>query len=152
MDELDSAIVRHLQRDARQTNRDLARALGIAPSTCLERTRALRARGVITGYHAAVDPAALNRHVQALIHFQVRPLNRAVIETFKAYAAGLPEVNTVYVVTGGDDMIVHVSVPSVDYLHGFLMDKFTERREVVGFRSSVIYQHTHNRVLEPLTP
>lgn len=152
MDELDSAIVRHLQRDARQTNRDLARALGIAPSTCLERIRALRARGVITGYHAAVDSAALNRHVQALIHFQIRPLSRAVIEAFKTYAAALPEVSTVYVVTGGDDMIVHVSVPSVDYLHGFLMDKFTERREVVGFRTSVIYQHTYNQVLAPLTP
>ncbi|MDK9497115.1 hypothetical protein QEZ40_001768 [Streptomyces katrae] len=40
----------------------------------------------------------------------------------------------------------------MDYLHGFLMDKFTERREVVGFRTSVIYQHAHNQVLEPLTP
>ncbi|WP_328979937.1 hypothetical protein [Streptomyces canus] len=49
-------------------------------------------------------------------------------------------------------LIVHVSVPNVDYLHGFLMDKFTARREVVGFRTSVIYQHTHNQVLEPLTP
>lgn len=49
-------------------------------------------------------------------------------------------------------MIVHVCVPNVDYLHGFLMDKFTARREVVGFRTSVIYQHTHNQVLEPLTP
>nr|WP_308363802.1 Lrp/AsnC ligand binding domain-containing protein [Streptomyces sp. ISL-86] len=74
------------------------------------------------------------------------------MQAFKTYAAGLPEVSTVYVVTGGDDMIVHVSVPSVDYLHGFLMDKFTERREVVGFRTSVIYQHTHNQVLAPLIP
>lgn len=45
MDDIDSAIVRELQRDARQTNRDLARRLNIAPSTCLERVRALRARG-----------------------------------------------------------------------------------------------------------
>ena len=58
MDELDSAIVRHLQQDARQTNRDLARTLGIAPSTCLERVRALRAAGVLTGFHAGVDLAA----------------------------------------------------------------------------------------------
>ena len=49
-------------------------------------------------------------------------------------------------------MIVQVSAPSVDHLHGFLMDKFTARREVVGFRTSVIYQHTHNQVLAPLTP
>ena len=51
----DSAIVRELVRDARLTNRELANQLGIAPSTCLVRTRLLRQRGVITGFHAEVD-------------------------------------------------------------------------------------------------
>ena len=76
LDELDSAIIRHLQQDARQTNRDLARKLEVAPSTCLERVRALRERGVITGYHAEISLPAVNRNVQALLHVQVRPLNR----------------------------------------------------------------------------
>ena len=67
MDAMDRAILRRLQQDGRQTNRDLAEAVGIAPSTALERTRALRARGVITGVHAAVDPVALGRSVQALV-------------------------------------------------------------------------------------
>jgi DNA-binding Lrp family transcriptional regulator len=139
-------------RDARQTNRDLARTLGFAPSTCLERIRSPRACGVITGCPAAVDPAALDRHVQALIHFKIRPLSRAVIETFKTCAAGLPEVSTVYVVTGGDDMIVHVSAPSVDHVHGFLMDKFTARREVVGFGLDDLPAHPQpgNRTPHPL--
>ena len=150
MDELDSAIVRHLQRDARQTNRDLAQALGIAPSTCLERTRALRQRGVITGYHAEVSLAALNRHVQAFLHVQIRPMSRSVIEGFKVYVSALPEVLSVFVVAGGDDFLVHVAVPSVDGLHAFLMDRFSERREIVGFRSSVIYQHSRNQVISPL--
>ena len=92
VDELDSAIVGHLQTNARQTNRELARAVGIAPSTCLERVRVLRDRGVITGYHAEISLAALNRGVQALLHVQVRPLSRTVIEGFKAYAMALPEV------------------------------------------------------------
>jgi DNA-binding Lrp family transcriptional regulator len=150
VDELDSAIVRHLQTDARQTNRDLARTLGIAPSTCLERVRALRDRGVITGYHAEISLAALNRSVQALLHVQVRPLSRTVIESFKAYAMTLPEVLSVYVVAGGDDFLVHAAVPSVDSLHAFLMDKFSARREVVGFRSSIIYEHARKPVTEPL--
>ena len=150
MDEVDSAIVRELQRDARQTNRDLARAVGIAPSTCLERVRLLRDRGVLIGYHAGVSLAALNRHVQAFLHVQVRPMSRDVIEGFKAYAAGLPEVLSVFVVAGGDDFLVHVAVPSIDALHAFLMDKFTGRREIVGFRSSVIYQHSQNRIIEEL--
>ena len=75
MDELDSAIIRELQEDARQSNRDIARKVGIAPSTCLERTRLLRQRGVIRGYHADIDLAALNRGVQALVAAQVRPLS-----------------------------------------------------------------------------
>ena len=150
MDELDSAIIEHLQTNARQTNRELARAVGVAPSTCLERVRALRERGVITGYHAEIDLPSLNRGVQALLHLQVRPLSRTVIESFKAYAMTLPEVLSVFVLTGGDDFLVHVAVPSIDGLHTFLMDKFTGRREIIGFRSSVIYQHSRKQVIEPL--
>ena len=150
MDDVDSAIVRELQSNARQTNRDLARAVGIAPSTCLERVRLLRDRGVITGYHAEINLAALNRHVQAFLHVQVRPMSREIIENLKTYVTALPEVLSVFVVAGGDDLLVHVGVPSVDALHSFLMDKFSQRREIVGFRSSVIYQHTQNRVLNEL--
>src|SRR5699024_1942576 len=114
VDELDTAILQHLQTDARQTNRELARTIGVAPSTCLERVRSLRQRGVITGYHAEINLAAVNRQVQALLHVQVRPLSRTVIDGFKKYAMRLPEVLSVFVVAGGDDFLVHVAVPSVD--------------------------------------
>jgi DNA-binding Lrp family transcriptional regulator len=150
MDELDSAIVANLQRDARLTNRDLARAVGIAPSTCLERVRALRARGVITGYRAEVSLPALNRHIQALLHVQIRPLSREVITNFKQYVTPLPEVLSVFVVAGSDDLIIHVAVPGVDELHAFLMDKFGKRREIVSFRSSIVYQHSQSQVIVPL--
>jgi len=80
VDALDRAILRRLQQDGRQTNRDLAEAVGIAPSTALERTRALRARAVITGVHAAVDPVALGRSVQALVGVRIRPQSRETIE------------------------------------------------------------------------
>lgn len=152
MDDIDSAIVRELQRDARQTNRELARMLDIAPSTCLERVRALRARGVITGYRATVDLRALNRPVQALLTIRIRPMNREVIERFKAFLTSLPEVLSVYVVAGGDDFLVHVAVPDVDRLHTLLMDQVFKRREVVDCRSSFIYQHVANDVIEPLPP
>jgi DNA-binding Lrp family transcriptional regulator len=150
MDELDAAIVRRLQEDAGQTNRELAAAVGIAPSTCLERVRALRRRGVITGFHAAVDPAALNRRLEALIAVQARPLSREVIDSFKRHVSALPEVLEVFVLAGGDDFLVRVAVPDVDYLHAFLMDRFTRRKEIVSFRTSVVFQHLHARVLERL--
>ncbi len=77
-------------------------------------------------------------------------MSREIIENFKTYVTALPEVLSVFVVAGGDEFLVHVAVPSVDGLHSFLMDKFSQRREIVGFRSSVIYQHARNRVLDEL--
>ena len=143
MDELDSEIVRLLQSDARQSNREVARQLGIAPSTCLERVRALTRRGVIRGYHAEIDPTALNRGVQALVSVQVRPLSRTVIDAFKDSASGLPEVLSVFVLAGGDDFLLHVAVQDLDHLHGFLLDRLSQRREIAGFRTSVIFQQVH---------
>jgi DNA-binding Lrp family transcriptional regulator len=150
MDELDTEIVRLLQTDARLSNRELARRLGVAPSTCLERVRALTRRGVIRGYHADINPAALNRGVQALVSLQLRPLSRTVIDTFKSHASEMPEVISVFVVAGGDDMVLHVGVQDLDHLHAFLLDRLSKRREIAGFRTSVIFQHVHNRALSRL--
>ncbi|GAA3645524.1 Lrp/AsnC family transcriptional regulator [Nonomuraea antimicrobica] len=135
-----------LQTDARQSNRELARQLGIAPSTCLERVRSLTRRGVIRGYHADIDPAALNRGVQAMVSVQVRPLSRAVINAFKAWAAEMPEVLSVFVLAGGDDFLLHVGVQDLDRLHGFLLDRLSKRKEIVGFRTSVVYQQVQKTV------
>ncbi len=152
MDELDAAIIRLLQSDARLSNRELARQLGIAPSTCLERVRSLARRGVIKGYHADIDPVALNRGVQAMVSVQVRPLSRAVIDEFKASAAKMPEVLSVFVLAGGDDFLLHVGVPNLDALHAFLLDRLSKRREVTGFRTSVIFQQVSNPAPSLLPP
>ena len=150
LDELDSAIVRHLQEDARQTNRDIARKVGIAPSTCLERIRLLRERGVIRGYHADIDLRSLNRGVQAMVSAQVRPLSREVIDGFQRSVAELPEVLSVFVTAGSDDFLIHVAAQDVDQLHAFLVDRLSKRKEIVGFRSSIIFRHLRKTELEPL--
>ena len=151
VDELDSAIVEHLQRDARQTNRELARTLGIAPSTCLERVRLLRRRGVINGFTAQVELGALGRHVQALIAVQVRPLSRRVIDDFHDSMIANPEVLAVFVLAGGDDFVVHVAVQDVEHLQAFLLDRFSRRREIIGFRTSVVFQHSAKTVVPAVT-
>jgi DNA-binding Lrp family transcriptional regulator len=150
VDELDTEIIRLLQTDARRSNRELARLLGIAPSTCLERVRALTRRGVIRGYHADIDHTALNRGVQAMVSVQVRPLSRAVIDSFKDSVSALPQVLSVFVLAGGDDFLLHVAVQDLDHLHGFLLDRLSQRREIAGFRTSVIFQQVRNPVLSRL--
>ncbi|MFF4252328.1 Lrp/AsnC family transcriptional regulator [Streptomyces sp. NPDC001663] len=152
MDELDTAILRHLQEDARQSNRAVAEKVGIAPSTCLERIRLLRQRGVIRGYHAQVSLPALNRGVQAMVAAQVRPLSREVVADFERSVSRLPEVLSVYTMAGSDDFLVHVTAQDIEHLHAFLLDRFTNRREILSFRTMIIYQHLTNSVLEPLPP
>ncbi len=150
LDALDLALVGALQDDARQTNRDLAAAVHAAPSTTSERVRALRATGVIRGYHADVALEALDRHVQALIAVRVRPPSRENIEAFRDWAAQLPEAVGVFVVSGGDDFLIHVAVPDTDALYAFVIDRLTERDEVADVRTSVVYEHIRRPVLEAL--
>jgi DNA-binding Lrp family transcriptional regulator len=150
LDELDLALLGGLQNNARQTNRDLAEAVGVAPSTSLERVRSLRERGVIRGYHAEVDLQALGRSVQALVAVRIRPPSRQNIEAFREWVAQLPETVGVFVVSGGDDFLVHVAVPNTDGLYAFVIDRLTERPEVADVRTSVVYEHRRVRVLTRL--
>jgi DNA-binding Lrp family transcriptional regulator len=147
MDDIDSAIIRELQANARLSNRELAARIGIAPSSCHVRTRALRDRGVLAGFHAEVNLTKVGLSVQALIAFQIRPLSRQVIQDFQAFALSVPQVRAVYVLTGNDDFLIHVAVPDLPTLHGLMMDHFSKRREVIGFRTSVIYDYASQPLL-----
>ena len=147
LDELDAAIVRELQRDARRTNRDIASAVGVSPSTALERTRALRRRGVIKGALLDVDLSAIGRPVQALIAVRVRPPTLRNIEAFRDWARQLPETVGVFVTAGTEDFLVHVAVPNNNSLYEFVIDKLTARTDIADVRTSVIYEHikTHTQ-------
>jgi DNA-binding Lrp family transcriptional regulator len=149
LDELDTAILRELQLDARRTNRDIASAVGVAPSTALERTRGLRERGVIRGAVLDVNLAAIGRGVQALIAIRIRPPSRRNIEAFKNWVTTLPETIGVFVVAGSEDFLVHVAVRDNQDLYAFVIDQITQRAEVADVRTSVVYEHLHNSKIEP---
>lgn len=151
MDELDASIVRLLQSDARLSNRELARRLGVAPSTALERVRALTRRGVIRGYGADVDLKALGRTAEALVSVQLARHQRSIYETFRETVGSWPEVVTLFVVSGGSDIMLHVAVQDSERLHAFLVDRLATRPEVARFNTTMVFDRHHNRVLEPLT-
>jgi len=147
LDELDKAILGELQSDARRTNRDVAAAVGVSPTTALDRTRGLRDRGVIRGALLDVDLAKIGRPVQALIAVRVRPPSRRNIEGFRDWVSALPQTIGVFVVSGNEDFLVHVAVQDNDHLYGFVIDRLTERPEVADVRTSVVYQHIRNQVV-----
>lgn len=152
LDELDVAILRAIQANARQTNRELAASVGVAPSTSLERLRALRRRGVITGFTSQVNLAAIGRPVQALIAVRIRPPSRPVLESFREWVRTFPEVVGIFVTTGGDDFLLHMAVPSTGHLYDFVIDSLTERREVADVRTSIVYEHLQNGMIDPVVP
>jgi len=86
-----------------------------------------------------------------MLSVQVRPLSRSVIDRFKKWALALPEVLSVYVVAGDDDFLVHVASADIESLHAFLIDNFSQRREIVRFRSAIIYQHAQEHVIRELS-
>jgi DNA-binding Lrp family transcriptional regulator len=149
LDAIDTAILAQLQSDARRSNRDIAAAVGVSPTTALDRTRALRDRGVITGATLEVDLAAIGRPVQALIAVRIRPPSRRNIEGFRNWVSALPDTLGVFVTSGNEDFLVHVAVADNERLYAFVIDRLTERPEVADVRTSVVYEHVRNRDIAP---
>jgi DNA-binding Lrp family transcriptional regulator len=142
--------VRLVQTDARQSNRELARQLGIAPSTCLERVKSLTRRGVIRGYHAEIDLNALHRYEQALVSVQLSRHGRPFYEALKKDVARWPEVLAQYVVSGEHDVVLHVAVQNSERLHSFLVDRLATRPEVARFQTQLIFQSAKVDVISQL--
>jgi DNA-binding Lrp family transcriptional regulator len=140
LDDIDRHIVRELARDARIANNALAERVGIAPSTCLGRVRSLRERGVIRGYHADVDPAALGRPLQAMIAVRLQSHARSRIRGFVAEVAGLPEVLNVFFLAGKDDFLLHVAAASTSSLRDFV-ETLSSNGDVSYTETSLIFEH-----------
>ena len=141
MDRTDAAILAALQNDGRLSNKELAGRIGLAPSSCLERVRALRAAGVLRGVHAAVDPAAMGIGLQALFFVTLARPGRQVVEAFREAALRLPEVRAVYLIAGPHDFLVHVAVRDADHLRDLGLDAFTARPEVAKIETALIFDH-----------
>jgi DNA-binding Lrp family transcriptional regulator len=140
LDDIDRHLVRELARDARQANNALAERVGIAPSTCLGRVRSLRERGVIRGYHADVDQAALGRPLQAMIAVRLQSHARSRIRGFVAEVAGLPEVLNVFFLAGKDDFLLHVAAASTAALREFV-ESLSSNDAVSYTETSLIFEH-----------
>jgi DNA-binding Lrp family transcriptional regulator len=147
---IDRTLVMLLQENARRTNKDLARAAGIAESTCLERVRSLHQRGVIRGWHADIDPAALGRDIRALISVRLQPKTTASVHEFQRTVMRAPETISICTITGADDFVVEVSVPDVEHLRTYVLETITSRNDVADTRTALVYDHQRKSVLEIL--
>ncbi|MCI2237207.1 Lrp/AsnC family transcriptional regulator [Paenibacillus sp. TRM 82003] len=142
VDAVDRAILHVLAEDGRISNAALAQRVGIAPSTCLLRVRALRAAGVIRGFHADVDPDALGLHLQAMIAVRLAAHARGSMGPFVARIRRQPEVLDVYFVAGANDYLLHVAVTSTGALREFVAEHLSRDQDVALTETSLIFEHT----------
>jgi len=114
MDDIDRAILYHLGADARLPNVELAERVKLSASPCLRRVRNLEASGVIAGYHAAIDPKAVGRGFEILVHANMMVKNRKTIESFEAKVSMLDEVIECRRMFGDPDYLLWIAVADSD--------------------------------------
>jgi DNA-binding Lrp family transcriptional regulator len=141
LDSIDRAMVAILAGDGRVTNQALAERVGVAPSTALARLRALRERGVIHGFHAEVDLAALGRPLQALIAVRLAVHAREQIDAFSRAVGDLPGVLMVFHLTGVTDYLIWVAAADAQELREFVVDHLATHPSVAHAETSLIYEH-----------
>ena len=147
MDRIDASIIVQLQKNARLSNKELAAAVGLSPSACLERVRRLQRDGILSGFHAEVNPADLGIGLQAFVSVRLQKHSRDVVDAFRAHVVTLPEVVAVYHVAGESDFLVHVAVRDAEHLRNLTLDGFTTRTEVARLNTALIYEHAMAHVL-----
>ncbi|MFT4122302.1 MAG: Lrp/AsnC family transcriptional regulator [Microbacteriaceae bacterium] len=149
LDDVDRRLLALLQADARASNASLAASLGIAPSTCLARVRALIERGAVTGFHAALDPRALGLGLEALVSVNIKVGARQAVATFASELERLSEVIQVFFLGGAEDFIVHVATRDSDHLRQFVVDNLSVHPSVASTRTSLVFSHTEPRLAVP---
>ncbi|GAA1222908.1 Lrp/AsnC family transcriptional regulator [Prauserella halophila] len=140
LDSVDVRILAALQNDSRIPNKDLAAAVGIAPSTCLDRVNRLREAGVILGYSVRVDAEKIGRPLQALLYIRVQPHRRPLVDPFVQHVLALPETQELYHVSGPDDFLVHVAAENPHDLQRLVLDEFTDRPEVALVHTNLVFE------------
>ena len=141
IDAIDRTILEALSEDARLPNSRLAERVGLAPSTCLARVRALRTAGVLQGFHAEIDLAALGRPLQAMVAVRLAVHNREQIETFTTAVRNLPGVLTVFHLAGATDYLVWLAAADAQDLREFVVDHLATHPAVAHAETSLIYEH-----------
>jgi DNA-binding Lrp family transcriptional regulator len=141
IDDVDRRILILLHRDARMPNSALADAVGIAPSTCHGRVRRLHDLGVIRGFYADIDPAAIGLSLQAMISVSLQANARAKIRNFIHQIRRKPQVMDVYFLAGADDFILHVAARDTEDLRAFVVENLNADSDVAGTQTSLIFEH-----------
>jgi Lrp/AsnC family leucine-responsive transcriptional regulator len=151
LDRYDKRILEVLQAQGRISNQELAERIGLSPSPCLRRVRALEESGVIAGYRAHLDSQKLGLNLMALVHISMDRHTPERFENFEKRILALPEVLECLLITGQEaDYQVKVVVRDMDDYQTLLLNKITRIEGVTGVHSSFVLRRVVDKTALPL--
>lgn len=151
LDPLDRRILEELQQDAGLTNQELAARVGLSPSPCLRRVKALEDSGVIERRVALLSPQKLGLSLTALIQISMDRHTPDRFDKFEKTVKRYPEVQACYLITGQQhDYLLMVVVPGMEQYQAFLLDKITRIEGVTGVHSSFVMRRVVETTALPL--
>ena len=151
LDAIDRQILHHLQENARISNFELARAVGLSPSPCSRRVRDLEEAGIVKEYVTLIDPAAADLSVSVFINVTLDKQVEQDLEVFESAVRDLPEVMECYLMTGDADYLLRVVIADLEAYKSFLMDHLTRIPGVANIRSSFALKQVKYRTALPIS-
>jgi Lrp/AsnC family leucine-responsive transcriptional regulator len=138
INETDTLIVTILQENARTSNAEIARQVGLAPSAVFERIRKLEEKGVLRGFHADVDPHAAGLPLLAFVF--VRSNERAGGVTTAEKLARIPEVLEVHHIAGEDCFLAKLRAADTETLGRLLRERIGSIPTVTSTRTTIVLE------------
>jgi Lrp/AsnC family transcriptional regulator, leucine-responsive regulatory protein len=148
IDEIDERILNALTKDARTSNAELARQIGMAPSAILERVRKLEERGVLEGYAPRINPRALGLRLLAFVF--VRTDEGVGALTTASHLAKAAEVQEVHHVAGEDCLLVKLRARDTDDLSRILKEVFGPMKSIRSTRTTIVLETIKETSILPI--
>ncbi len=150
IDATDVRILNALQTQGRLTNVDLAAHVGLSPSPCLARVKALEKAGIIDRYVALVKPESVGLGVSVFIQVTLERQVEQALEQFEARMLAFDEVMECYLMTGDSDYLVRLVLPDMESLQRFIVKELTTIPGVSNIRSSFALKQVKYKTALPL--
>jgi Lrp/AsnC family leucine-responsive transcriptional regulator len=148
IDETSLAILDTLQSDARISNAEIGRRVGLAPSAVFERIRKLEERGAVRGYRASIDPVAVDLGLLAFV--LVRSEERRGSPRTEAALVALPEVQEVHHIAGEDCFLLKVRVRDTAALNDLLSERISALEEVRSTKTTIVLRTAKETSMIPI--
>ena len=140
LDQFDIAILDALRRDGAATNAQLADVVGLSASQCSRRRSRLENDGIITGYQAKVDMAALGRDLRAITRVSLTSHTGEKAKDFARFIANSPEIESAFSVSGDADYVLVIATENLAAFSVFVHERLLPAPNVTQVRSEIVLQ------------